>query len=205
MWHTRPSRTARPRTGPVAQTCMRTAPKSAMGGCVVPARAGVGPGGRADVGNGLLIRFTQVRILPGARIARGRDRRYWGPKFPTPTPAARGHFASRNFPPLDPSLTGEVRNRDCRTPASDERPTFESLSAHYLDVGERGTRTRTGRNPDTRRGTAQAGRARAHRNGAREGAGRGGSPAARFSSMPCPRTGASDAPHSQAVQRLEAV
>ena len=49
---------------------MRAASKSAMGGCVVPARAGVGPGGRADVGNGLLIRFTQVRILPGALLTR---------------------------------------------------------------------------------------------------------------------------------------
>ena len=26
------------------------------------------PGGRADLGNGLLIRFTQVRILPGAPV-----------------------------------------------------------------------------------------------------------------------------------------
>jgi hypothetical protein len=43
---------------------MRLAPHRPMSGCSAPA----GPGGRADLGNGLLIRFTQVRILPGAPV-----------------------------------------------------------------------------------------------------------------------------------------
>src|ERR1700693_4792314 len=36
-----------------------------MSGCAGPAWPAC-PGGRADLGNGLLIRVTQVRILPGA-------------------------------------------------------------------------------------------------------------------------------------------
>ncbi len=54
---------------------MRPQAKQAMSGCSACRQRPACPGGRADLGNGLLIRFTQVRILPGAPkiLARRRE------------------------------------------------------------------------------------------------------------------------------------
>ena len=67
MWHTAPWPETRGRT---ADGCGRVVawPFSGLCQAVFSWRAPARPGGRVDLGNGLLIHPTQVRILPGALV-----------------------------------------------------------------------------------------------------------------------------------------
>ena len=95
MWHTRPWWTVRRRRpGEVRHTdCARA--RSGLCQAVKRRPAPACPGGRADLGNGLLIRFTQVRILPGAPLA-----------VPGSRDSASAH-ASAGSNPGKPSPTGD--------------------------------------------------------------------------------------------------